>query len=359
MLKFALLVLAFSVHASATLDLSRLQYNVDLRDLKNLPGLEVIKVIENDISQNTSKYFPSGTKYLSAGVTMSQTVEVNDIPGVEPVEIRNQVFGVEVSGQVVENQGQFQIPLLSFYQNKNQGFYFRKYQVQASLNGVSSVNVVDEFPLSQTRFEVLVGIAQRKVIFSDPVKGVTKVFPIAVGAIDDFANDDTSAPVKSMTPLIENGGMFKKLAIGKTPALDPLPDGRPRANYYKFRPFIPMARFDDQGAPRRRPEAFHIQQRTTIRGFYSHGCMHTREKDLYEIYTLISQSPTDYLPLKVRNWITDEPDHPLEIINGGFNRVVYYGSNTHGWERMKDPSDPSLTYTSWQSSPPPLGRLPK
>jgi hypothetical protein len=72
----------------------------------------------------------------------------------------------------------------------------------------------------------------------------------------------------------------------------------------------------------------HIQQNwpTFIRGFDSHGCIRLREKDLMEVFNIMSFGPQNSLALSIVYLIEPTPEHPYPLSENSYKSVTNYGT---------------------------------
>jgi hypothetical protein len=221
------------------------------------------------------------------------------------------IYGIELYQNPRAERDQWVYPVIALFTFDRTNLYFRKFEVRVS-DQVNSVTLMGEIALAQTRFSVQVGLIPRTLVLSDSVNGITKLLPLGVGGVDSIT---VPGKVRLLTPLIKNGAAQKKYVIAK----------RSNPPYYKGKPFI---RISDERA---RPTAigFHIEQNPVfVRGFDSHGCMRLRDKDLRELYQIVSKGPEEQLSVNIDFFVPEKNLHPYPEFTEYFKSVKNYGTTT-------------------------------
>lgn len=274
--------------------------NVDIRDLVKFRGSEhpFLQILLTDLRNNSGRYFPFGVEFRGVG------------PFNKYYARENAVYGVEIEGYPQSERRQFTVNLIAMYHSSLSGVRFRRVQVTVdnSQKQVVKIQPVEDFSISDTNFRVEVGIAQRKVLLIDDQKKITKVYPVAVGALDYGVRPVTHRQFMLMTPAFATSH-FQPTKI-TSHRCDP--------NYYECKPFIRIMTLQ-KGAT---DIGFHIKQNPKLeRGFVSHGCMRLREKDLYEMLAIFKRRNVDRAEVKMQYFIENRIDHPYPMLDDWHTRV--------------------------------------
>jgi hypothetical protein len=175
---------------------------------------------------------------------------------------------------------------------------------------------LESIRLAETNFRADVSLLERKVVLRNRSHGITMVFPLGVGAIDEMVRN--TGKYELLTQTISNGKIEKKRLI----------ESRKRPSYYKGLPFIRITNGEDKVTA----IGFHIRQnkKELQRSFVSHGCLRTRKADLLAFYNLAEYGPQESIPLNISYRIQDREgsmlDHPWGKINRRYKTVVNVGS---------------------------------
>ncbi|MBT3237023.1 MAG: L,D-transpeptidase [Bdellovibrionales bacterium] len=230
------------------------------------------------------------------------------------------IHNIFLTERPVINGKQVTLKLTAFIQDRS-FTGFERFQVSyqrikrdkfkdVSTRHLESINLADTF------FRADVSLINRKVVLRDRSHGISMVFPLGVGAIDEMVRN--TGKYELLTQTIANGKIEKKRLI----------QSRKRPSYYKGLPFIRITGGDDKVTA----IGFHIRQnkKELQRSFVSHGCLRTRKADLLAFYNLAEYGPQDSIPLNISYRIQDNEganlDHPWGKINGRYKTVVNVGS---------------------------------
>ncbi len=177
--------------------------------------------------------------------------------------------------------------------------------------------------LSDTRFEIKVGLRNRRTIIQDTIRNELKfVLPVGVGALD--LGISRIGVYKSMTPIYIDQQIDTDLNQVSWAHRDD-------QTYYQNKPFIRF-RTNKSEFMGWSTIGFHIQQnRIFRRGFDSHGCMRLRAQDLDALFR-ITMHTQKYRNTMVRASILprlndNELDHPMPKSNNSIKIVKNFGSH--------------------------------
>jgi len=229
----------------------------------------------------------------------------------------------EIAPQVIEAD------LVLFAHESSFGHFFKRVTVvvdwkKNKTHGIEDVVRITksgpEIRLSETDFRLKGSIADQKIILEDQATGITKVFPVTVGAID--ARDGL---VESMNFHVPESNRRNAKKAGKDSALQAefqdfsnaalikrslWNTGTSWANThertyphdYRGRPFMALVDMNfvdgNDFAKGYREVGIHYQitRKALERGFRSHGCVRVRDKDLYQIDAIVNFGPRDKVP---------------------------------------------------------------
>ncbi|MGE3975618.1 MAG: L,D-transpeptidase [Bdellovibrionales bacterium] len=276
-------------------------FGVDLRDIiAYKTGLKSLAqtVIQN-LQENPEWYVPGGVSFIMAG------------PGFEPTTRVNAIFGIEFTKLILDSEQKITGAVLSiFYHSKTMGVRVRhmKFQLDEEQK-ISSVVFLQELTARNIQFKLEVSLSGRKLIVRAEDQGIFKIFPLGVGGFDE----GVEAPgTRLLTHTIPQAIVDPRKMASEV--YDP--------EYFMGRPFIVIG--DQTG--RKTGFGFHYSITTRLlRGFVSHGCMRMADKDLYELYTLLSHN-RQKIDLAMLMTSSFEYDHPYPLINDRYGRVKNFGT---------------------------------
>jgi hypothetical protein len=174
------------------------------------------------------------------------------------------------------------------------GYYFRRLWILVDYSGAAKepdiqiLSAEQDIPLNATQFQISGDIFDRKIVLEDAVYGITKVFPVGVGSFNIRTGRNMDGSVKSMT---------REFGVGShlTPVGQGMADGPGSNNtrqrtypwYYRGRPFLGIIAEDGNY----KSIGFHwqIDADGLQRGFVSHGCIRTLDKDLYQMDAILNE----------------------------------------------------------------------
>ncbi len=328
--------------------------HVDLRDVARFRAdvLPEAQVILNDMANRPATYFPESVTLATAGPGISRIA-----PRTSSVRktLVNSVYGVEIFNPVSPTAEGLDFDIRALIHSKKQtpAFLFREYRIRVggSPRGVLSVQVLRDFPLSDTEFSVDVSLVARKAVFKDSRQGVVKVYPLGVGAFDEGVTASSNGKTVLMTPTYSGATLSRAAAIRS----------RSDPAYYAGMPFVRIVRRDGHWSP----IAFHIVQHAheapggrdynhLLRAFDSHGCMRVREKDLYELYYLLLGHSLTTAAVEMSYWLDDDREHPFPLDDSFHQRVKNFGTVARPAIRR---DEHRLTITEVIREAPPIERL--
>ena len=114
-------------------------------------------------------------------------------------------------------------------------------------------------------------------------------------------------------------------------------------SYYKGRPFIAIFLNGDVQNGYRQIGMHYQIQAVMERGFFSHGCIRVRDKDLYALDAILNEGDDDSLYANFAYKLDDryaQFDHPMPKINDRYNAVVYSQLPTEPSVKCKNISAP-------------------
>jgi|GEM_PF-2412061 len=337
-------------------------------DTERFIGLRGIRYFENGAKG------PSGEKKL---VPHKET-ERNEfiISRRYPETYTNTLYSVDYTSAKEIAPAVIEAELLLFAHSSSKGPFFKKITVvvdwskknQGLENFVAITKSEDDILLKDTDFNLKGSISDQKIILEDSNFGLTKVFPVTVGAID--ARDNIIESMNFHVPLgnrrrarkaceaeyLKNSPGSSKNAAQTSCAEHPLvanefqdfsnaalikrskwDTGSSWANTsertyphdYRGRPFMALidmnyVNYTGNGtdyADGYREVGVHYQITSAKleRGFRSHGCVRVRDKDLYQVDAIVNQGPKDLIKSIFKNEL---PQHESITHPHTFNNNV-------------------------------------
>ncbi len=283
---------------------------------------------------------------------------------------RNVVISVSYERvvDVTKEDTVFDIDLLLFIHSNKKGFFFKKINISVNwnlkdTNGnplIEVKEIYESIPLSDTDFEVRSEISSQKTIIRDRRHGITRVLPIAVGAVT--AREAFGGKTSSMTLMIpdkdgeikdfkfEDAVLIKKHIWNESGFYGRNSYERRVPDYYQGRPFIGIIDrsrvsniFKDERnnyvmledeesvdyAEGYRQIGYHYQidSDKLRRTFVSHGCMRMQDHDLYMLYDILHEGPKDMIPVEVKmNLDIYTNVDSIYKRESGFKKVIYSNS---------------------------------
>ncbi len=332
---------------------------VDLRDLVEFsdPNTYVIQSLITEITNNPCKFVAPlkdgradlescnhRIKYLPDGAlgpngkTLDKSFKIDRDN--ENVETRtNTVLSAEFSTKYKINplsDDLLEVELVLFIHDelqyaKSDHYFFRKVKLNynSKLNKfeLNAHGLTEDIPIAETNFSFYTDIVERKTIAFDIKSEITKVFPVAVGALDVrtfYGMDDF---VGSMTvEMTDNAKIFLGQGLG-------LYESRIRPWYYKGRPFLGI--LDNNGSTYKEiGYHYKIDEGPLVRGFVTHGCIRVRDKDLYQMSAMVFSSQGDVSVKVVNSFSKDSElkpfasiEHPYPKTDVGFMFLNYAKKN--------------------------------
>lgn len=259
-------------------------------------------------------------------------------------------FDGENSVQQISN-GVYQSKLILFVHDSQRSsvetnqYYFRRLTVQTNSailpidnpDRTTVVSIDADIPVTQTSFEVLTDIVDRKVVLLDRLNNIKKVFPVGVGAFDIRTLPRMDNVIASMTEELKTQAVLTTqpgLGTDGKPYENQMMKERNYPSWYKGRPFLGIL---DENGTKYKEIGFHYQidDGELNRGFISHGCIRVRDKDLYQMSALVFSSGQTTLPVKVVNSFSLYSElngfsylqHPYKKNNSKYKRIIYADRN--------------------------------
>jgi len=327
--------------------LDKLKY-VDIRDLATY-GTELAgtaSLLMRRLSATPANF--AGSTHLTFLAQGPQgpagtTVDVDGLSTFSITEDRSATYKNTILSVAIENIVEeefdkvFKINLILFAHDDqveilrpSNGYYFRRLTVRVNWNlpkepesgRVSILSVDQDIPLANTTFRLLGDLLARKMILEEPTYGIKFVYPIAVGSFDIRTGPGMDQSAKLMTQEFPNA-TIKKVSVLNLGTDGPNTRTRTRPSYYTGRPFIGLfqngVNYEQVGMH------YQITSPNLVRGFVSHGCIRTRDLDLYRLDAILNEGPHDSLQVTVLNRLTgyETIDHPMPKVQNFFNQVVY------------------------------------
>jgi hypothetical protein len=264
------------------------------------------------------------------------------------------IYSVEFDGEnsvIKVAEGLYLVKIILFIHdsqrsaNVSDQYYFRKLTVKTDASQIPIdnpdrvviVSIDKDISLSETYFEAFTDIAQRKLVLLDQQNKIKKVFPVGVGALDVRTLPGMDNFIGSMTEELKTKAILTQYLTydeAGNQVNNQMMQERNSPSWYKGRPFLGIL---DENGTKYKEIGFHYQidDDQLRRGFVSHGCIRVRDKDLYQLSTIVFKSTQQAIPIKVVNSFTIYPelfnlaelDHPYPKINGAFKRIIYADKN--------------------------------
>jgi hypothetical protein len=307
-------------------------YFTDIRDLATYKKNAIAKALLKTFTNSIQSYFDDGTTFDQKGPSLDIKTRSHSVFGVEILTINK-----------IKESGPYEILIGALYTDEKSVSKYRTWWVYLDSNlKMTRVLLQDDGETSQMALEVRVGLLQRKLVV-ELESGYKIIYPLGVGGFD---NDGyTTNDYRLLTPILHEGFIPPGAII----------DARTDPDYYLGRPFIRI--FDEK--KQYTPIGFHIQQFGAAgmkRSFVSHGCMHMREKDLYEFFTLLKSSKIRYVPLRVDLTIEDSEDHPYPLLTNAY-KIISYRKNEEGVLAPTSNDQPPLLDLRWVKGSAPISHV--
>lgn len=260
---------------------------------------------------------------------------------------KNTVLSVEFDGPdfLTTNNDLTEIKIIMFVHDESQfsesnHYYFKRATLVYKADVFKQIKNENVIPLANTQFSFYADIIERKTIMIDSTNQIIKVFPVAVGAFDIRTLTGMDGFVGSMTEELKDDA---RLYVGQPAGLHQARRDKPM---YKDRPFLGIV--DHQGKVYKEI-AWHYKmaEGEFIRGFVTHGCMRTDDKDLYQMAAIVFSRTQDYVPIKVVTSFESTSelkflssiDHPMPKHNEDYFYVAYSSDNYFSKEKLNQVSN--------------------
>jgi hypothetical protein len=247
---------------------------VDLRDMAALaPGrVPDAEAMLNHLEHNPQAYV-SRRRFSRQGVSYEQ--RRNQIYGVEIAELPHGAVGGGVTYRLHLTEG-----------NGIAHLKLRKYDVTLRLEEgqpvVHDVSLVSTHDLADETLHIEASLSEQLLVVRGASTGLVKVYPMAVGMLDEGVTEGSAGRTVVVTPTyrgasLRRGGLYEEVA---------------RGGLFRNRPFMHIvnARGRVQNIGFHANTASGTPVTMIYRGYASSGCMRLREKDLYELYSLLTTS---------------------------------------------------------------------
>lgn len=275
-----------------------------LMDLLSTDVLEA-EILVRDLLLNTKEYSSEGAKYFGIGTGHNKLLRKNVIWGVEFTSLAKDISaGVKEVG----------ISML-LQKPDTHDFIVRKFTIQMDVNTKTVVQrkLEQEIAAKDIEWNIRVGLLDRKMIVESSDKTIKKVYPLGVGAFDEGVTRGSQFKTRLMTPEISEAEIIRKYSV----------EAMNHKAYYENKPYMPIV-----VGGRISTFAFHgkIDKVNLTRGFVSHGCMRMRDKDLYELMTLLKTTQSEKISVTLENKMIDKNEHPYKLQNSYFYSVKNFGT---------------------------------
>lgn len=246
---------------------------------------------------------------------------------------KNTIFSVEIEKMISKNNATT-LQLLFFIHDESQykdskNLFFRRIEVQFDRTKMTKITHLKDIPLNQTFFSFYADVLDRKTVLVDEKNEIVKVFPVAVGSFDIRNFKGTQTYVASLTPELTQNAM---IYVGQSSGL--YEARTDKNNLYKGRPFLGI--MDEDGTVYTEI-GWHYQmsEDPLERGFLTHGCLRTEDKNLYQMAAIVFSHLQPTIPVKVvTDFAFDEKlkhldhwKHPMPMKNDAYYSVGYIESD--------------------------------
>lgn len=203
---------------------------------------------------------------------------------------------------------------LSLMISKAGDTYFRLLDATLNSNGeVVDIKILRDVPVTESQFQVRIGLIERLAVFEDAQNGIKMVFPIGVGAFDE---NIMGRGVRILTPLFSNAKIEKR-RLARVVSYP---------SYFRGEAFLPITNAEgvetDIGLHITILSNAHWKEKGPnflVRGFESHGCIRLRQQDLREAYEIVSRSRGDFTPIDIDFFVGGF--HPYPVSSNSYQTV--------------------------------------
>ncbi len=336
-------------------------FNIDLRDVFKYTKFDFpeLKLVYKTILSKPDLFFPTGVVYSLEGtrtkIGTSRDEKVNALKNIvhsialedmitieeyvtEPV-IRNGIYEPSITVLKRAEVEYFFIASIHHYISGRSDYFFRRFNVKVNSMKIkiTEASTTEDIPFAHTAFGIKVGLIERKAIIEDSLYNIKMVYPIAVGGINEGVLPNLKK-LDILTPELRGAALKKKRA-------EFIKD---KPEYFLEKPFLRISTSRSDWTKM----GFHIRQNSTlVRGFLSHGCMRMREKDLYELYTIIRWQGPGAIPLEINYWLDDILDHPYPLENRFYSRVKNFGTKENPEYKREEETDLIILEQIWDIPP--------
>lgn len=299
---------------------------------------QIVGVRLDDVAKHLPNEIPELKKSLS---TIKSNIGVLlDIP--ERVEeIHNIYFSAMPDKKWLG--GEITMPVVAFLLLEEKGFVFVKGEITLKGDRLSGRGT-SMIALSETNFEVEVGLLDRKAILKDYTNGLKMTFPLGVGGFDEGIQNLGS--IGLVTPRFQSAWLDKREAYA----------ARTKPEYFAGKPFLRIT--TDQDINKGYTAiAFHAQPNLApfFRGFDSHGCMRMQTDDLIAFHRILSEGPRLHIPIRILYQNYDSADHPAPKVDVPFKTILNVGTSADPYFKLD--SDELVQMVGIKNRQPPLYAL--
>ena len=268
--------------------------HVDLRDVVDHHGANFpeSQIMLEKITDKKSTFVPERVNYSSKGPSKYRQ--------------NNEVYGIEITECPMILEDSIEFNLQMFYRQKS--IFYRKLFVvtfDRTTSQITDILMYKEEQWTNRNIQMELSLIERKVIVMSPNGKVLKTYPVAVGGFNDKA---TSKKVSLLTPFYE--GAYLNLSVSTRVRTHP--------SYFRERPFLRVSHKDSVWSG----IGFHVRRNLGLkRGFETNGCMHMREKDIYELYRLLRNTEDGTISLSIHYFSEMPWDHPYPLVEDSYMRI--------------------------------------
>ncbi|OUR94834.1 hypothetical protein A9Q84_17140 [Halobacteriovorax marinus] len=307
-----------------------------------------------------TKQLPAGAQNKVLGVRVEDVIK--HLPTIAPgldhiieklVKDKKEYFGDKGKVDKVLNiffnkvpqwsESNIRLSLTTLIKYKDDSIAFKDIEVEYDSSDVKEFSVTPKkfTELSATKLSIDVALKSRKIIIKDLNSDIKMVFPLGVGSFDEAV---LNAEISLLTPRFKDGYLDKRTTI----------KNRKKPRYFAGLPFIRILKGNSTSADYT-GIGFHAQpfpdKNDFIRAFDSHGCMRMQTPDLWSLYYMVAEGPTQQLPITVNYSTSDKSEHPFPKRNKPYKRVANYGSVAKP-DFSIDRDNLILVHNNWKESAP-------
>lgn len=252
---------------------------------------------------------------------------------------KNTIFSAEfeeIEEEIINQK--FKLKLILFVHDPSNpvgvvsnGYFFRRVWILVDYTDpnkkaadISVLSAEPDIPLTATQFQISGDILERKLILEDLVYGITKVFPLGVGSFHIRTGRGMDGAVKSMTREFKPGAYLESTRVSESGSAGNNTRMRLYPSYYAGRPFFGIKTAD--GTYHSIGFHWRIDMDRLHRGFVSHGCVRTQDKDLYQLDAILNEGGQQRIPVVMANHLGgrfERMSHPYPNETTSYWAAVY------------------------------------